>query len=211
MNDTDGLRLTLADTGVLTAPIGVMLITAAAVFAAEAHADQRRKELNEPYIVHPLRVGKMAAALGQSAEFIAACYLHDVVEDTNIPMVTIANLFPPKTVALVKAATKWWGDNSSGDAELLKANKEAYYAQILREPGAPLEKVLDRIDNLHDFAKMARLSPSTHRWAKNYHRKTMAEFGPLLAALSPDVDGVGVPEKARKWFDVALAGLEAAL
>jgi (p)ppGpp synthase/HD superfamily hydrolase len=180
------------------------LITAAAVFAAEAHSEQKRKELNEPYIIHPLRVGKMAASLGQSAEFIAACYLHDVVEDTNVPMVTINNLFPPETCALVTAMTKWWASDHA--AEVVKANNDTYYAQILRTPGAPLLKVLDRIDNLHDFAKMARLAPSTHRWAKRYHTKTISEFVPLLAALTGDIG-----EHARKWFDVALAGLDAAL
>jgi (p)ppGpp synthase/HD superfamily hydrolase len=59
------------------------LVTSAAVFAAEAHCGQVRKELNEPYIIHPLKVGHLAAQLGQSEEFVAACYLHDVPEDTN--------------------------------------------------------------------------------------------------------------------------------
>lgn len=206
------------------------LTTAAAVLAAEAHAGQKRKELNEPYIVHPLRVGKLAAMLEQDEHMIAACYLHDVVEDTVIPMTTIESLFPAATVELVKAATKWWAEGHG--QEIVKANKAAYYANILSTPGAITLKVLDRVDNLHDFAKMARLSPSSHKWAKRYYGKTVDEFGPLLEKLDTDVAHyVVVPEepgnhslsrleyttragtaaKARKFFDAALSALDAAL
>jgi hypothetical protein len=74
------------------------LITASAAFAAEAHASQVRRELNEPYIIHPLRCGKMAADFECNAEFIAALHLHDVVEDTRVPMETLQTLFPEHTV-----------------------------------------------------------------------------------------------------------------
>lgn len=195
------------------------LITGAAVFAAEAHAGQKRKELNEPYIVHPLRVGKMAAHLGQNAEFIAAMYLHDVVEDTSVPMDTIKALFPERTVALVTALTKWWADGHA--REVVQANKQAYYSQIITTPGAVLGKVLDRVDNLNDFAKMARMAPSTHKWAKKYFEKTQKEFAPLLEVLPEHagafhVYGAGLAAteaaiKARHLFDVALSNLEAAL
>lgn len=186
---------------------GNILITTSAVFAAEAHNGQVRKDLNEPYIVHPLRVGKMAAQLGQSPEFIAACHLHDVAEDTNIPMATMNNVFPPETMALVQAATKWW--QSGHPAEVIQANKAAYYAQILRTPGAVLLKVLDRVDNLYDFAKMARRSaPKSHKWAAKYFNKTQEEFAPLLAELDQNDPAHRV---ACRYFETALAALQVTL
>jgi GTP pyrophosphokinase len=189
------------------------LITAAAVFAAEAHAGQLRKELQEPYIIHPLRVGKMAAELGQSAEFIAAAYLHDVVEDTRVPMVTIKLLFPEETAALVVAMTKWW--ESGHSPEVAEANKSAYYAQILSTRNAPLLKILDRADNLHDFAKMARrAAPKSHKWAARYHEKTVEEFKPLLLSLDnlSSWDGnVVTLARARSFYFAALKSLEAVL
>jgi (p)ppGpp synthase/HD superfamily hydrolase len=184
------------------------LITKAAVFAAEAHHRDVRKELNEPYIVHPLRVGAMAAQLGQHPNFIAAAYLHDVVEDTAVPMATLESLFPADTVILVKAMTKWWG--TGHPSAVVMANKDAYYQNLINTPGGPLLKVLDRIDNLRDFAKAAHLAPSTHRWAAKYAAKTRVEFVPVLAVLQQHPDNTAY-ERALRWYDVALVGLEIAL
>lgn len=183
-----------------------VLITTAAAFAAEAHAGQVRKELNEPYIVHPLRVGKMAATLGQSAEFIAACYLHDVLEDTKVPYATLKNIFPAKTCELVVVVSKWW--ESDHPSETIAANKTTYYERILRTEDAVLLKILDRVDNLYDFTRMARMSaPKSHKWAANYHAKTTREFLPLLATLTESE----VDVTARKYFDAALQALEMSL
>lgn len=186
---------------------GLVLATASAVFAAEAHVGQVRKELNEPYINHPLRVGSMAARLGMSPEFIAAAHLHDVVEDTKIPMTTIERLFPSFTVDLVKAMTKWW--ESGLPASVVIANKDAYYNNLLRTPDAALLKVLDRIDNIRDLTKVASRVPSAHGWAKKYYSKTLAEFSPLLSALAIDETAAGAT--ALKWFHQAIQGLEVVL
>jgi (p)ppGpp synthase/HD superfamily hydrolase len=188
---------------------GNQLITAAAVFAAEAHSGQMRKELNEPYIGHPLRVGMLGARLGQSPEFIAALYLHDVVEDTTTPIEAIERLFPEPTVVLVKAWTKFWQKGVVA-SEVVEASKKAYYDNIIATPNAPLGKVLDRIDNLYDFAKMARRSvPKSHKWASKYHAKTITEFVPLLRVLESVGDDAHL--EARKWFGAALNALEVVL
>lgn len=152
------------------------VMTSAAVMAATAHAGQTRKELGQPYINHPLRVGHAAATLGMSAEFIAACYLHDVVEDTNTPIETIDKLFPAHTARLVRLATKWW---TSGDPDE-DSKKAAYYDALIAYPGGALLKVLDRTDNLHDFAQVAMLTHSGHAWAARYLKKTLVEFPRLL-------------------------------
>lgn len=152
------------------------VMTSAAVMAATAHAGQVRKELGQPYINHTLRVGHAAATLGMSAEFIAACYLHDVVEDTPTPIETIDKLFPAHTARLVRLMTKWW---TSGDPEE-EGKKALYYDALIAYPGGALLKVLDRTDNLHDFAQVAMLSHSGHTWAARYLKKTLAEFPRLL-------------------------------
>jgi len=188
---------------------GNNLITAAAVFAAEAHAGQVRKELNEPYIAHPLRVGMLGARLGQTPEFIAAAYLHDVVEDTPIPIEAIERMFPEQTVDLVKAMTKFWQRGVSSP-EVVEVSKKTYYEAIIRTPNGPLLKVLDRVDNLHDFAKMARRAmPKSHKWATKYLAKTKEEFTPLLLAL--DVHSDTAHREARKMFDAAAMALEVVL
>src|SRR3954466_11932607 len=86
------------------------LIASSATFAATAHGQQKRKELNDPYIVHPLRVASAAARFRLRPNVIAACNLHDVLEDTTIPESTLRNHFPAETVDLVVLVSKWWPD-----------------------------------------------------------------------------------------------------
>lgn len=183
---------------------GIQLVTSAAAFAAEAHLHQVRKELSEPYIVHPLRVGLMAAQIGMDAEFIAACYLHDVLEDTTVPRATMVSIFPERTMELVDAMTKWWGDSHSGDPVQLAQWKVQYAYRLIRTPGGALLKVLDRTDNLTDFTRMARMAPKTHKWAARYAKKTREEFPDLLAAVKDY-------PKVLANFHATLNGLEAVL
>lgn len=178
-----------------------LLITSAAEFASNAHLYDMRRELNEPYIIHPIRVANLAAQLGMDAEFIAAAYLHDVVEDTSVPMATIRNIFPVRTADLVDAMTKWWSNTTTQDAEQIQEFKQQYYAKLMRVPDGPLLKVLDRIDNLRDFTRMANMSPKTHKWAAKYAKKTTEEFPAILARVSN--------AKAIALFNAALTGLEA--
>lgn len=188
---------------------GYNLVTASAVFAAEAHMHQVRKELNEPYINHPLRVGMLAAKLGQSPEFIAAAHLHDVVEDTNIQIEAIASLFPERTTDLVRAMTKFWQTGVMTSAAV-DVSKQAYYDNLIALPGGALLKVLDRIDNLHDFAKMARRAmPKSHKWGAKYLDKTRREFVPVIAFLRTDVHGSA--QQALTLFESAQKTLEDAL
>ena len=58
-------------------------IRAAYEMAREAHASQKRKT-GEPYILHPIAVADIAAEeLMLGANPVIACFLHDVVEDTD--------------------------------------------------------------------------------------------------------------------------------
>lgn len=183
----------------------LILVSASAVFAAIAHGDQKRKELGEPYIFHPLRVGKMAAQLEMDAAFIAAAHLHDVPEDTSTTLDTIKSLFPERTTTLVDVMTKWW--QSSHPAEAIVANKRAYYDRILSTPDAPVLKLLDRIDNLYDFTRMARMAaPKSHKWAAKYYDRTQRDFKAIVAAVSD------TPYRAAiAWYETAMRGLEEAL
>lgn len=72
--------------------------------ATKAHMGQYYGT-GEPYIVHPKQVADLAKRLGYSDYVIAACYLHDVVEDTGLTEKDLANLFPKKVVQGVVAVT----------------------------------------------------------------------------------------------------------
>jgi GTP pyrophosphokinase len=74
-------------------------------FAAEQHQSQVR-ESGEPYLSHPLEVAHILADLRLDVTTLAAALLHDVVEDTRIPLSDIASRFGSETARLVEGVTK---------------------------------------------------------------------------------------------------------
>lgn len=50
-------------------------------FAAKAHKGQIRKGTKKPYIVHPLEVADIVAAMTSDEEILSAAVLHDTIED----------------------------------------------------------------------------------------------------------------------------------
>ena len=82
------------------------LIRKAFDVAVDAHKDQRRKS-GEAYIFHPIAVAKIVASeIGLGATSIAAALMHDVVEDTEISVNDIEQMFNPKIAQLVEGLTK---------------------------------------------------------------------------------------------------------
>ena len=81
--------------------------TLARVYATAAHAavGQMRKYTDEPYIVHPIRVGDIVDKFGGTDEMISAAYLHDVVEDTGVSIEDILDMFGSVVAVIVDGLT----------------------------------------------------------------------------------------------------------
>jgi guanosine-3',5'-bis(diphosphate) 3'-pyrophosphohydrolase len=87
---------------------GVRLVSCAALFAAEKHADQRRKgSRRKPYINHLAEVADLLseATAGDDAPLIAAGFLHDTIEDTTTTAEELRELFGPQILSLVLEVT----------------------------------------------------------------------------------------------------------
>src|SRR5271167_3815931 len=61
-------------------------------FAAEQHKSQMRLS-GEPYLSHPLEVAHILADMKLDVTSLCAALLHDVVEDTKIPIEKITDQF----------------------------------------------------------------------------------------------------------------------
>lgn len=111
-------------------------------FAVEAHEGQKRKRSSTPYIYHPLNLACHALSMDiVEDEIIAACMLHDVVEDCNkTPEELPVNEETRELVRLLTCA-KTTDENR---AAILKD----YYAGIVQNPKAALVKCIDRCNNL---------------------------------------------------------------
>src|SRR5690625_7784281 len=83
----------------------VDIIYRAYLFAKDADAQQFRKS-GEPYIIHPVQVAGILIGLDLDPATIAAGFLHDVVEDTDISLETIEETFSEEVAMLVDGVTK---------------------------------------------------------------------------------------------------------
>ncbi|PKP17485.1 MAG: GTP pyrophosphokinase [Bacteroidetes bacterium HGW-Bacteroidetes-21] len=74
--------------------------------ANEAHKSARRRS-GEPYIFHPIEVSKICAQeIGLGTTSLICALLHDVVEDTDISLEQIRNMFGDKVATIIDGLTK---------------------------------------------------------------------------------------------------------
>lgn len=122
------------------------MIARAATFAAEAHAAvaQVRKYTGEPYIVHPKAVAALVAEAGGDDAMVAAAWLHDVVEDTEVSLATLLDRFGDDVADLVS----WLTDVSRPEDGNRAARKTKDRVHIAQAPArAKAVKLADLIDN----------------------------------------------------------------
>src|SRR5712692_8345320 len=83
----------------------VELLSRAYEFAAEQHQSQLRQS-GDPFLSHPLAVAHILADMKLDVTTLCAALLHDVVEDTRIPLETITQRFGEDAARLVEGVTK---------------------------------------------------------------------------------------------------------
>ena len=115
-------------------------------FAVEAHAGQKRKKSEVPYIYHPLNLACHALAMGITDDnIIAACLLHDVIEDCSKTADELPVNEDTKELVVLLTHKKTTTENR-------ETIMKAYYKAIKDNPKAALIKCLDRCNNLTTMA-----------------------------------------------------------
>jgi (p)ppGpp synthase/HD superfamily hydrolase len=116
-------------------------------FATKAHANagQVRKFTGEPYIVHPAAVVELLQAIDPSDEMIAAAWLHDVVEDTDVTLMDIQNEFGTVVAQYIEMLTDSQTRSSGGERIHRKNTNLLHTSQAC--PEAQSIKLCDLIDN----------------------------------------------------------------
>jgi (p)ppGpp synthase/HD superfamily hydrolase len=128
------------------------MILEAKMFATAAHAaiGQKRKYSGDDYIVHPQRVAAIVEKHGGSDEMIAAAWLHDTVEDTDVTPILITKMFGVDVADIVEGLT----DISlpeDGNRAKRKSIDRMHSANASTE--AQFVKCADIIDNSWDIAE----------------------------------------------------------
>lgn len=139
-----------------------MSLTARAeLFATAAHGatGQKRKYTEEPYVVHLREVADLVTEHGGDEAMIAAAWLHDVVEDTEITLDQIEAQFGDDVAALVFALT----DVSRPEDGNRAARKELDRLHTNKAP--PRAKTIKLADIISNVSSIAAFDP---KFAKVY-------------------------------------------
>jgi guanosine-3',5'-bis(diphosphate) 3'-pyrophosphohydrolase len=86
-------------------PEKLKVVEEAYAFAAEKHRGQVRMS-SEPFIEHPLQTAYILAELQLDSSSLAAALLHDIPEETGLPIAEIQSKFGPEIARLVDGVTK---------------------------------------------------------------------------------------------------------
>jgi hypothetical protein len=137
------VRLEERDLSVQGTPVWVQ----ARDWARAAHAGQSRKMDPEPYANHLERVARSIVARGGDAETAAAGWLHDIVEDQQVPVAEVRARMGDRVARLVAGATEP-GSETKPKASW-RARKHAFVARLeSADPDLQLLVACDKIDNL---------------------------------------------------------------
>jgi len=134
-------------------PLNTELLDRAIIFAVKAHAGTERRGKGFPYIVHPMEALEIVATMTPDQELLAAAALHDTVEDTEVTVEQIRDLFGDKVAGLVAAESDTFQEGVS-EEESWHARKQA---AIDRLAGASHEaKIVALGDKLSNMRAIAR-------------------------------------------------------
>lgn len=141
-------------------------IKRAYLFAQDKHGGVRRKS-GELYINHPLRAARLLAEHGFDSDCLISALLHDVVEDCDVTLSEIRDLFGREVARTVDAVTAL-SDRDYDGRRLRKRQRDILSdTKFLNQATtrALYVKIADRIDNLSTiscFSEEKRLLKAQH-------------------------------------------------
>lgn len=125
----------------------LMQIGSAFVFAAEAHASQRRYS-GDPYIVHTLGAASVLSDMQLDTQTLIAALLHDVIEDTQVTPEEIAERFGSDVLTLVDGVTKLGNLPFKNVVDYQAENLRKMFLVMAKDIRVVLIKLADRLHNM---------------------------------------------------------------
>jgi GTP diphosphokinase / guanosine-3',5'-bis(diphosphate) 3'-diphosphatase len=124
----------------------IELIMHAYNFALKAHQGQTRFS-GEPYFIHVFETAKNLARYGMDAETVAAGFLHDTIEDTEVTDKELEKEFGKEITNLVKGVTKLGHVKFRGETRHVESLRKFLMA-LAQDYRVLMIKLADRLHNL---------------------------------------------------------------
>jgi RelA/SpoT family (p)ppGpp synthetase len=154
----------------------IQLVRRAYFYAEQAHTGQRRRS-GEPYIIHPLAVANILADMRLDHQSLMAAMLHDVIEDTGIPKVALAEQFGDVVTELVDGVSKLTHIKFESKEEQQAENFQKMVLAMAKDIRVMLVKLADR---LHNLRTLGALRPDKRR---RIGRETLDIYAPVAHRL----------------------------
>lgn len=153
-------------------------------YSIKAHQHQFRKS-GEAYVIHPILVAAIVASITNDVSMSIAALLHDVVEDTEITIKEIVDLFGEDVAHLVEGLTKI---DEIRDDELIASNSDekliasalSFRKMLLASIQDVRVLVVKLCDRLHNMLTLDALPP--HKQIR-IAEETLVVYSPIAHRL----------------------------
>jgi GTP diphosphokinase / guanosine-3',5'-bis(diphosphate) 3'-diphosphatase len=172
----------------------VDLVRRAYALALIAHDGQKRQS-GEDYIDHPVAVATILLDLRLDDESVAAALLHDVVEDTGVPLEVIREFFGEQVAHMVDGVTKLSDLETKTKEELQAGSYRKLIIAAAEDPRVFLIKLADR---LHNMRTLGATPPAKQ---ERIARETLDIYAPLAHRL-------GMWQMKSELEDLAFKGID---
>ncbi|QQR84306.1 bifunctional (p)ppGpp synthetase/guanosine-3',5'-bis(diphosphate) 3'-pyrophosphohydrolase [Candidatus Peregrinibacteria bacterium] len=167
--------------------------------ANEAHAGQFR-ESGEPYITHPLAVTEILLDLKPDEDSIVTSLLHDVLEDTDIPLERLTDEFGEKITPLLKGLEKLGKVHYSGRDRQIENLRKMFMA-MAKDLRVILIKLADRLHNMRTLGSLKKEEKKAR-----VAQETLEIYSPIAARLGiykikDEMDEIGFQYVFPKEFE----------
>jgi len=125
----------------------IKIVKKAYYFAYESHENQVRLS-GEPFIIHPLEVAMTLALLKLDTITISAALLHDVIENTDVSLITLKNKFNDEISMLVDGVTKISSIKSKSKANAQAQSLRKMLIATTKDVRVIIIKLADKLHNM---------------------------------------------------------------